>query len=86
MKKEMAVIDANGSLVDVEVISVFNLEETGNNYAVYTFNDKDDNGLVKIYVSRFIENSGTYNFNYIESDDEWNRVKNVLKIMARSEQ
>ena len=85
MKKEMAVIDSNGSLVDVEVISVFNLSETGNNYAVYTFNDKDDNGLIKIYVTKFTEANNTYNFNFIDSDDEWNTVKNVLKIMARSE-
>lgn len=85
MKKEMAVIDSNGSLVDVEVISVFNLSETGNNYAVYTFNDKDDNGLIKIYVAKFTEENNAYNFNFIDSDDEWNTVKNMLKIMARSE-
>ena len=85
MKKEMAIIDANGSLVDVEVISSFNLKETGNNYVVYTFNDKDDNGLIKIYVSKYIENKGAYNFNFIDSDEEWNIVKNILKTMARSE-
>ena len=85
MKKEMAVIDANGSLVDVEVISVFNLDETGNNYAVYTFNDKDDNGLIKIYVAKFKMNNDMYEFEFIDSDAEWNTVKNVLKMMARSE-
>lgn len=85
MKKEMAVIDSNGSLVDVEVISVFNLDETGGNYAVYTFNDKDDNGLIKIYVTKFEEKGGTYEFDFIDSDEEWNTVKNVLKTMARSE-
>ena len=85
MKKEMAVIDSNGSLVDVEIISVFNLSETGSNYAVYTFNDKDDNGLIKIYVTKFEKEDDSYSFNFIDSDDEWNTVKNVLKTMARSE-
>ena len=85
MKKEMAVIDSNGSLVDVEVISVFNLSDTGSNYAVYTFNDKDDNGLIKIYVTKFEKDNDSYSFSFIDSDEEWNTVKNVLKTMARSE-
>lgn len=85
MKKEMAVIDGNGSLVDVEIISAFNMEETNKNYVVYTFNDTDDNGLIKIYVSKFSENKGVYSFDFIDSDEEWNKIKNVLKTMARSE-
>ena len=85
MKKEMAVIDGNGSLVDVEIISSFNIEELNKNYVVYTFNDTDDNGLIKIYVSRFFENKGVYSFDFIDSDEEWNKIKNILKTMARSE-
>lgn len=85
MKKEMAIINSNGSLVDVEIISSFNLKETDSNYVVYTFNDTDDNGLIKIYVSKFLLNKGVYTFNFIDSDDEWNKIKNILKTMARSE-
>lgn len=85
MKKEMAVIDSNGSLVDVEIISAFNLKETNTNYVVYTFNDTDDSGLIKIYVSKFTMVKDIYNFDFIDSDEEWNKIKNILKNMARGE-
>ena len=61
----------------VNVIRYYN---NGNgSYLIYTLNEKDANGYIKLYVAKIIENSGKYNIETIIDENEWNTVKDNIK-------
>jgi len=84
-KQTIIVLDQEGQEKEAEVLSNFKIEETGKEYMFYTLNEKDENNMVKIYASVVIERDGIYSFENIESEEEWNIIKNIMKKMAQSE-
>ncbi len=85
-KRTIVVLDEEGKEREAEVLSVFSLSENGKKYIIYTLNEKDENNMVKIYVSILNEKDGMYTFEAIESDEEWTQVKTVMKQIAKGEQ
>ena len=57
----------------------FEIEEIGKKYLVYTYNEKDKNEMVTVYASSFVEEEGNIYLDDIESDDEWEKVKEVMR-------
>lgn len=85
-KRKLIVLDENGNETEAEVLSIFTLKENGSDYVLYTLNEVDENNMIKIYASKLIENGDSYSFESIESDDEWSKVKDVMKQIAKSGQ
>ena len=83
--KIINVINANGAEVQAEVLATFLVEDLSKKYIIYTLNEENENGMVKIYVAELREENGTYNLISIDSDDEWNMIKEIMKKMARGE-
>ena len=56
-------------------------------YLIYTKNETDDNGNVTIYVASLNrkEDSDPV-LGGVESDEEWARIKNVLKELSKPEE
>jgi len=77
------IITEEAKEVEASVISLFEIKETGNKYAIYTFNEEDAQSLVKIYASRISEIDGLYNFSSIADSEEWGRIKAIMKYMAK---
>ena len=77
------IITEEAKEIDANVISIFEIKETGNKYAIYTFNEEDAQGLVKIYASRVIEQDGFYTFESISDAAEWTKIKDVMKDTAK---
>jgi len=77
------IITEEAKEIDASVISIFEIKETGKKYAIYTFNEEDAQGLVKIYASRIIEQDGLYTFDSIGDATEWNKIKDVMKDTAK---
>lgn len=78
----MKIIDEEGKELEVEVLISFELEETGKQYMVYTLNEEDADGNVTIYSSIIKKTGEEYQLATIESDDEWNKVKEVIRELS----
>lgn len=82
-KQKIVVLDQNGIEKEAELLSSFKLDETGKTYLLYTLNEKDDNDMVRIYASIFVERDGMCSLETIENEDEWRMVKEIMKKMAQ---
>lgn len=84
-KKIMSIISVDGTKEDVEVIIAFEFKDTKKEYVVYTKNEKDENGNVTVYVSNVDRSSGEAKLLGVESENEWKRIKDVLRELAKDE-
>ena len=84
-KKMMTIVDDNGNKEEVEVIFAFKFKDTKKEYVVYTKNEEDENGNITIYVSNVNREMGEPQLLTVEDEDEWNRIKNVLRELAKDE-
>ncbi len=83
-KKMMSIVLDDGSIDEVEVILAFAFKDTKKEYVVYTKNETDENGNVTIYVASCEkDDQGEYHLGNIESDQEWGRVKEVLRELSK---
>ena len=85
MDKLFYIIDESGMRVDATILSKFQLSNE-NKYIVYTLNEVNEEGMIKIYVSGLVDDNGSYSYKEITTDEEWNNIKSVLKALAKSEE
>ncbi len=85
MDKKVTIVNPKGQKVVADLIKVFNIKENDQDYAIYTFNQKDQNGKIKDYVSRVRVENGEYYFDTITDDKEWEMVKNVISKLEEGE-
>ena len=50
-KETLKVLNASGVETSCEILNEFNLQETGKKYVVYTLNEENESGMIKIYVA-----------------------------------
>ncbi len=77
------IITEEAKEIEANIISLFEITETGKKYAIYTFNEEDAQGLVKIYASKLVELNGMYTLESVVDSDEWSKVKEMMKDMAK---
>ena len=85
-KVTMSIIGEDGSIDEVEVVIAFEFKDTKKEYVVYTKNEKDENGNVTVYVSRVDRSGETPRLYGVDDEEEWNRVKDVLRRLSKKEQ
>lgn len=74
----------DGSIVDVEIITAFELTDVKREYIVYTKNEIDKHGNVEIFVSQAVSNEEDIFFDCVEECD-WGRIKNILRELSKDE-
>lgn len=84
-KKFMSIVNEDGSVEKVEIILAFEFKDNKQEYVVYTKNEKDDNGNVTVYVSNVQYENDEPRLVGIDSDDEWGRIKDVLRELSKEE-
>ena len=84
-KKQMSIVLEDGSIEEAELLFAFEFNDTKKEYVVYTKNEKDENENVTVYVSNVDRSSGSPKLMGIEEDEEWNRVKDVLRELSKAE-
>ena len=84
-KKIMSIINEDGQTEEVQVILAFEFKDNKKEYVVYTKNEKDENGNVTVYVSNVDRSEGEPRLLGVESDDEWERIKDVLRELSKPE-
>ncbi len=83
-KKIMSIVLEDGSIDEVEVLLSFRFTDTNTEYLIYTKNETDDKGNVTIYVASVDRSDGgDPRLGSINSEEEWTRIKNVLKELSR---
>lgn len=84
-KKILTIIKEDGTKEEVELIVCFEFNDTKKEYAVYTRNETDENGNIMIYVSRIDRSEDTPKMGAIDSEEEWNRIKDVLRELSKND-
>ena len=72
-------------LKEVEVIFSFRFKDNQKEYVIYTKNEKDDKGLITVYVSNVVMENGETQLYGIHDEEEWNRIKDVLRELSKVE-
>ncbi len=86
-KKIMTITAEDGSIDQVEVIVAFEFTDLKKEYVVYTKNEVDANDNVTIYISSVVSvENGEAILGGIDTDEEWDRIKNVLRELAKPEE
>lgn len=79
MLDKITITNVDGTTSDAEFITAFEMPDFGRKYVIYTFNEPDPNGLAMLSISQLIEEGGEYQIKKIETDEEWTKIKEVLK-------
>ena len=71
----------NGELFEAELISYFELVNTGKKYVFYTSHEQVENGLIKMYVSEVNTEGQTISADM--TNEEWTNIKTIMKSMLK---
>ena len=86
-KKIMSITLPDGSIDEVEVLLVFEFKDNHKEYMVYTKNETDDKGNVTIYVASVQRGENDkLSLSSVDSDEEWTRIKDVLRELSKDEE
>lgn len=69
--------NAEGKMVEYDVLFTFDSDVTDKSYIAYTDNSLDEQGNIKVYASIY-DPDNLENLTEIETEEEWNLVNNVL--------
>ena len=84
-RKMMSIVTEDGSVEEVEVILAFEFKNTKKEYVIYTKNERDENDNITVYVSHVDRSSGEPQLLGVEDEEEWNRIKDVLRELSKAE-
>jgi len=84
-KRMMSIVSDDGEVEEVEVILAFEFKDTKKEYVIYTKNERDEDNNVTIYVSNVDRSNGEPKLLGIDDEEEWNRVKDVLRELSKAE-
>ena len=88
-KKIISIVDENGAIDEAEELLRLELSEFNKKYIIYTKNETDDNNNVTIYISELYkenESSSDVELRAIETDQEWDKLKEILKEISKSDE
>ena len=85
-KKILTINKLDGTTEEVEEVISFEFNDTKKRYVVYTKNEVDQNGNVTIYVTEVVKDENGTRFLGVETDEEWTRIKDVLRKLAKKEE
>lgn len=82
-KKIITLVDGYREVGDVELICAFKIPDYKEKYIIYTKNEKDRDGNTIIYSGKVITIDNKQFIENIAEGNEWNRLKNIMKSMAK---
>lgn len=83
-KTKINIMTKDGEEKEATVLLYFRLVEFQKDYVVYTYGEKDQNGLEILYTSTVIETEDGLVFEKIDSDKEWTKIKEVMKSVIKA--
>ncbi len=78
--------DENGNVKECEILFTFASAQTNKNYLVYTDNEVDETGAIKVYANTYDQTGTVKQLMALETEEEWNTVEAILaKLEEKSE-
>ncbi len=77
----------DGSEKLADVLLYFTLKENGKDYIIYTFNEKDKNGMVVVYSSRVESdpnNPDDIRITGLDTEEEWAKIKDIMRKVIKA--
>lgn len=71
------ILNEEGKQIGIEVIRFFEVDK--NQYLIYSLSEKDEQGYLKLYLSK---NENGF-FVKVDNELEWNKIKELIKIIIR---
>ncbi|MDO5568501.1 MAG: DUF1292 domain-containing protein [bacterium] len=84
MPKTIKILTSNNDEYEVKLVCAFSNQ--GNNYIIYTKDEKDSDNHVTIYTGRFNNDNNSYKILALESDSQWNKIKEIMRKMSNCEE
>ena len=84
-RQQFTLVTNGGEEVLVDVILEFSIKEFDKRYMIYTKNERDGEGNILLYSVRLVPDGDSYHTANIETDEEWNVIKELLRKIARGE-
>lgn len=81
--EKIRVTKEDGTVGEADVLLYFTLKENGKDYVIYTFNEKDERGLVTVYTSTVVKTDDGYHLDTVETDEEWSKIKDVMRTVIK---
>lgn len=79
--KKITLVNNLEQVEEVELVCSFEEKETKSKYLIYTKNEKDKNGSIIIYLGKLKEEKDRQHLVAINSSNEWNMLKEIVKKM-----
>ena len=83
--KMMKIVSDDGLSEEVEVVFAFEFKDNKKEYVIYTKNERDEDNKITVHVPNVERSNGETRLLGVESEEEWNRIKDVLRELAKSE-
>ena len=84
-KRITTINKADGTKEQVEEVISFEFSDTKKQYLVYTKNEIDESKNMTIYVTEVKKEGENYKFLGVSGDDEWEKIKAVLRTLIKKE-
>lgn len=82
--EKVNLLNVNNEVMIVSVIRYFIMNN--NNYLIYSLDEVDEQGYVKLYAAEIENKEGFFTGVNIEDEDAWNNVKELIKVIVRANQ
>ena len=83
MDRKVTITNSQGQKAIADIVKIFRVNDLQSDYVVYTFNQRDESNNIKDYVSKLKVENGSYYFDTIEDENEWEKVKNILTELCK---
>lgn len=80
----VTMVTPEGEEIEAEVLLFFKLKSNQKDYLIYTYNEKDKNNMITVYASAFVQNGEKCSLEPIESDQEWEQVKEIMRQVIKN--
>ena len=79
MRDKINVTKPNGESIVAELVTSFKKKDSGERYLIYTLNEIDANGLMKVYIGKVSGEVEPFTLQKIEDEAEWTDIKDIVR-------
>ena len=78
-KQIISIVDENGSIMEVDLVSILLSSKEDKTYLVYTDGKEDENGFISLAIAILDEENNELSISAIESDEEFMYAQTLLQ-------
>ena len=72
------ITDKDGNIIECDILFTFDGEETKKSYIVYTNNEKDELGNLKVYANIYDPYNDNGILEVVETEEEWAIIEQIF--------